>query len=296
MAETCSHHDKERKNVGATAHAVASMRHLESLRPLAERLFTDPFAEALGGPLGKSIIATHGTFTGDGTPRAGLVDLVAARTRKIDDELSLALTQHGIRQVCALGAGLDARPWRLSPPSVAADPSFGSPAASAKVKYFEVDFPEIFEYKLPVLQAAGATSAFDYISVQVDLALPDWEKGLLSAGFQPDQPTFWIVEGVTGYLTEEELNALITKLTQKLSAVGSRFVATFITAEYPKEFLTPMHRFTPDHPMEYMAKFGWVGVQESINAVGEAVGRPIRGGGIAGYHVVVASLPSVAAK
>ena len=102
-----------------------------------------------------------------------------------------------------------------------------SPASdlTAKVRYFEVDFPEVFDYKLPVLQASGAVPSFEYTPVPVNLGLPEWENGLLQAGFEPVKPTLWILEGLTGYLTEEELVALMTKLSRKLSAPGSRIRA-----------------------------------------------------------------------
>ncbi len=104
-----------------------------------------------------------------------------------------------IGQICVLGAGLDCRPWRLS--------NDGCNAPSSKLKYFEVDFPEIFSHKLPILASMDAQTQFEYISVCADLSLPNWLDALISAGFDPTKPTLWLLEGLTMYLTESEISA-----------------------------------------------------------------------------------------
>ena len=102
-----------------------------------------------------------------------------------------------------------------------------------EVKYFEVDSPEIFHYKLPILQKNGAVELVDYCKVEADLSLPSW---LEQAGLRKDIATIWLLEGLTGYLTEEDLRLLFKRVTE-LSARGSEIVATFLTQRVTKYIL-----------------------------------------------------------
>jgi methyltransferase (TIGR00027 family) len=98
--------------------------------------------------------------------------VVSFRTSKIDSDIKDALVNKGFKQVCVLGAGLDTRPWRLE-----------TGLSKDQIKYFEVDFPEIFDYKLPILQKNGAVELVDYCKVEADLSLPTWLRQLEQAGF-----------------------------------------------------------------------------------------------------------------
>ena len=61
---------------------------------------------------------------------------------------------------------MDTRPWRIKKPSSVADP----------IHYFEVDFPEVFAFKLATLQDAGAVSEYEYHSVGTDLSVSGWSQ------------------------------------------------------------------------------------------------------------------------
>jgi O-methyltransferase involved in polyketide biosynthesis len=104
------------------------------------------YAEALAGEIGKKYVEGK-----HGTPTKTMTDGLAVRTRRIDDELN----RNTLTQICVFGAGLDTRPWRLKKPFLVDEP----------MHYFEVDFPEIFEFKLKILQEMGAASEFEYHSV-----------------------------------------------------------------------------------------------------------------------------------
>lgn len=297
MAQVCSHKDLSRANVGATAHGVASMRGMEHNRvPASSRLFSDPFAELLGANFGRSTAnGKHSTivvnyigdtkidqFFADNEPTMkipqGLVDGVAVRTRKIDDETKKYINDASSPlQICVLGAGLDTRPWRIEDLDM----------NLKRIKYFEVDFPEMFEYKLPVLMEAKAVSQFEYISVSADLSVPGWVDKLTAAGFDVTIPTFWLLEGFTGYLTADEFHAVFDTMTA-LSAHGSRLVATFLTPI--TKCLTSMHRFTPEVPIDEVTKHaGWSGSQEEIHRIGVQYGRSLEGDTtMKGYHIVIA--------
>jgi methyltransferase (TIGR00027 family) len=97
------------KDVSDTAFWIAHHRRLESER--SDALFHDPFAAKLAGERGKAI--------SEAMPTSRFVAwTVALRTRIIDDYLQSAINS-GVDTVLSLGAGLDARPYRMElPPSL----------------------------------------------------------------------------------------------------------------------------------------------------------------------------------
>ena len=94
-------------DVSDTAFWIAYHRALESARP--DALFRDPFANRLAGERGRRI--------SENMPSSRIVAwTVALRTRIIDDYIASAL-RSGIDTVLCLGAGLDARPYRMPLPA-----------------------------------------------------------------------------------------------------------------------------------------------------------------------------------
>lgn len=179
--------------VSRTAVGVAGLRALESGRP--DRLFEDPYAGAFfhaGRDLFKKV------------PRRSLGPVfahqVAIRTRHYDEFVADA------GQVVILAAGLDARAFRL-------------PWADG-VRVFELDLPEVLEFKDRVLAQQGARPRCLRTVVPVDLR-EEWTGPLREAGFDPSRPTAWVVEGLLVYLSYDEAERLLLAVTE-LSAPGSR--------------------------------------------------------------------------
>ena len=275
---------------------VAAARAAETARTDGLKLISDPFAELLGGVVGRDAFKNYHAIGGNnGIPSTdggdsevmkelnSRIDGCAVRTRKIDDEMKKFLTEHGNRaQICALGAGLDTRPWRIE----LTDAS-GAVVDTTSVKYFEVDFPEMFEYKLSVLASASAVPKFTYISAVADLSLPGWPAKLVGQGFDAAVPTLWVLEGFTGYLTELEFHILFAALTTQLCAPHSRLIATFLTPA--TSVAISMHRFIPEDPLSEVTKhIGWTGVQDDIRNIGFLYDRPITDNSMNGYYIVVA--------
>lgn len=248
MAAECSHQDETRKGVSSTAHGVASLRAMEAQLDPSVQLFSDPYATILGGEVGQKFINLM-TERVDKTPYA-LIDGLAVRTKRIDDEVR----ECRFSQICVPGAGLDARPWRLKKP------------IDGPVHYYEVDFPEIFNFKLNALKGANATTEYEYHSVNTDLSLDSWCNDLIAAGFDVTQPTLFIMEGLINYLTKEEADSLFTKITTILAARGSKLIMTCMTPSVKSG--TDMHRFKPEVPIDFVTSHGWTGYQEEINAIG----------------------------
>src|ERR1700742_68840 len=132
-------------------------------------------------------------------------DNMAART-KFFDEFFLDATNAGIKQVVILASGLDARAYRLQWP--------------AGTVVYEVDQPQVIEFKTRTLEDLGAAPTAERRVVAVDLR-DDWPTALRAAGFDPSQPSAWSAEGLLGYLPPEAQDRLLDTITE-LSAPGSR--------------------------------------------------------------------------
>ncbi|HME79754.1 MAG TPA: SAM-dependent methyltransferase [Mycobacterium sp.] len=202
-------------SVGATATMVAAARAAASRRP--DPVINDPFAEplvrAVGLDLFTKVASGELDFAdvddGAGFPR--MVDTFAARARFYDDYFAQAVAA-GVRQVVIVASGLDARPYRLSWP--------------AGTTLYEIDQPEVIEFKTTTLSELGAVPGAEHRTVGIDLR-EDWPTALQSAGFDPVQPTAWLAEGVLiGFLPPEAEVRLLDHVTA-LSAAGSRFAADY---------------------------------------------------------------------
>ncbi|AKS35691.1 class I SAM-dependent methyltransferase [Mycolicibacterium goodii] len=195
-------------SVGSTATGVAAMRALATRQP--DPLIDDPFADALVKAVGLEhcIELANGELCVEGDPMLDLqrmCEQIAVRTRFFDDFFQSSCTD-GIRQAVIAAAGLDTRAYRLSWP------------ASAVV--FEVDQPAVIEFKTRTLAELGAEPAAGRRTVAIDLR-EDWPAALRDAGFDPQQPTAWIAEGLLIYLPPEAQDRLLDNITA-LSAPGSR--------------------------------------------------------------------------
>jgi methyltransferase (TIGR00027 family) len=204
-------------SVGATATMVAAARAVASRadRPLINDPFAEPLVKAVGVDL-LTRLATgevdpddlndvHDGATGSAGAMSRMADNMAVRT-KFFDEFFLGATKAGIKQVVILASGLDARAYRLAWP--------------AGTVVYEVDQPQVIEFKSRTLADLGAAPTADRRVVAVDLR-DDWPTALRTAGFDPTLPTAWSAEGLLGYLPPEAQDRLLDTITE-LSAPGSR--------------------------------------------------------------------------
>jgi methyltransferase (TIGR00027 family) len=207
-------------SVGVTATMVAAAR---AMATRADRpLINDPFAEPLVKAVGVDLLARLASGelnpaelndvadVEDGATESGgamsrMADNMAVRT-KFFDEFFLDATKAGIKQAVILASGLDSRAYRLAWP--------------AGTVVYEVDQPQVIEFKTNSLAELGATPTVERRVVAVDLR-DDWPAALRAAGFDPSQPTAWSAEGLLGYLPPEAQDRLLDTITE-LSAPGSR--------------------------------------------------------------------------
>jgi methyltransferase (TIGR00027 family) len=195
-------------SVGATATGVAASRALASRGPDAQ--LDDPYAEPLVRAVGIDFftrMAGGEIDTPDDDPELSPRQMalgIVVRTRFFDDFFTAA-AQSGIRQAVILASGLDARAYRLPWP--------------AGTVVFEVDQPQVIEFKTGTLAELGAEPTADRRAVGMDLR-DDWPTALRNNGFDTSQPTAWIAEGLLVYLPPEAQDRLFDHITA-LSAPGS---------------------------------------------------------------------------
>src|SRR5437868_1962952 len=99
-----------------TAEAVTMARAPEHLKPPADRIIDDPWAQLfLSAPSRRALQAWSGSITGRVLRRLGATGTtyVPLRHRFIDDHLIAALDA-GTEQVVLLGAGYDTRAYRFA--------------------------------------------------------------------------------------------------------------------------------------------------------------------------------------
>jgi methyltransferase (TIGR00027 family) len=199
-------------SVGVTATMVAAARAVATRSP--EPLINDQFAEPLVRAVGVDFFTKMAG--GELDPRElgddeakGLrrfADAMAIRTEYFDGFFADA-TAAGIRQAVILASGLDSRAYRLAWP----------PGTTV----FEVDQPQVIDFKTAALAELGAQPTADRRVVAIDLR-DDWPAALKTAGFDPAQPSAWIAEGLLGYLPAAAQDRLLDQITE-LSVPGSRF-------------------------------------------------------------------------
>ena len=199
-------------SVGATATMVAAARAMASKAD--DALIDDPFAEPLVRAVGVDFFTR--LVTGELRPEdldsdsesvgmQRMTDNMAVRT-KFFDEFFLSATEGGIHQAVILASGLDSRAYRLAWP--------------AGTTVYEIDQPDVIEFKTRTLAELGAEPTAERRTVAMDLRY-NWPSALIEEGFDPNQPTAWSAEGLLGYLPPDAQDRLLDSITD-LSAPGSR--------------------------------------------------------------------------
>ena len=188
-------------------------------------LINDPFAEPLVRAAGVDYFirlvddARYAADDRDKNLVTGMIDVLATHTRFLDSFLADA-GRAGIRQVVILASGMDTRPYRSWWP--------------AGTTVYEIDQPEVIDFKSQVLRGLGPKLSANRRAVGIDLR-QDWLAALRRVGFDASQRTVWIVENLlVGYLTPDWQNRLLHDVTA-VSATGSRFAADHMSTWTPAQ-------------------------------------------------------------
>jgi methyltransferase (TIGR00027 family) len=229
----------QKTDLGSTARWTAAVRARESGR--TDRLYDDPWAEALAGEEGAAWLADRSE---DST-----IPMVL-RTRFFDD--FLVRGSHRARQIVLLAAGLDTRAYRLDWPSGAV--------------VFEIDQPAVLARKEDVLDASGVAPACTRVAVPGDLTA-SWAEPLLDAGFVSGEPSVWLLEGLTFYLTNADNARLldgVSQLAAPSSLLGLDVVnGEMLTSRWTRAWVEMQARNgapwigTYDDPAGFLAARGW---------------------------------------
>ncbi len=263
-------------SVGSTALFVAAARALEAARSTV--VAVDPFAEvfcrAVGGEWAALLDGQAPNHKLNSEFGERFVDFQAVRTRYFDDYF-LAAARAGIRQVVLLAAGLDSRTYRLGWP--------------ADTVVYELDQPQVLEFKRTTLAEYGAVARAERVEVPVDLR-DDWPQALRNAGFDPSAPTAWIAEGLLVYLPaagQEHLFAGIDALSAPASQVaveeGVPMDATAFEAARDQEraagedgsFFTLVYNEQHKPAAQWFGERGWRAAATPLPGLLEALGRPV---------------------
>jgi len=245
------------ENVSDTAFWIAHYRALETRR--RDALFRDPLAERLAGTRGGEIAAA--------IPMGRITSwMVAIRTAIIDDYITRA-TAEAVDTVLNLGAGLDARPYRMNlPPSLA---------------WIEADYPQMIDYKEKLLATESPRCRLKRI--RIDLADDAERRKFLADVNARAKKLLVLTEGVITYLTYDQVAALAGDLH---SLANLRYwIVEYFSPDVVKfrqrtgiqqKLQNAPFRFKPGDWFGFFAQRGWR--PEDIRYLpeeGRRLGRPV---------------------
>jgi methyltransferase (TIGR00027 family) len=213
-----------------TAQRVAIRRAAHQLLD-DPKVFDDPLAAAIAGGGSERPPEAQQPYS------RALRAFIAVRSRYAEDQLAPAV-ERGVRQYVVLGAGLDTFAYR-------------NPFQSAGLQVLEVDHPATQEWKREQLREAGIAIPREMKFAPIDFERQSLEEGLLTAGFDNQQPAFFSWLGVTPYLSRPAFAATIQFIAQMPSGSGVVF-------DYAVErsLLSPMQQRALDALAERVARAG----------------------------------------
>jgi methyltransferase (TIGR00027 family) len=198
-------------SVGATATMIAAGRAMATKDPRG--LINDPFAEPLVRAVGLDFFVKmiDGSVAFPPAQVPAIINGIAVRTKYFDSYL-LSGVDAGVRQVVILASGLDSRAYRLPWP--------------AETIVYEVDQPQVIEFKTTTLAEIGAEPTAERRTVGIDLRY-DWPTALQAAGLDTQAPTAWLAEGLLIYLPSEAQDRLFDNITA-MSVPGSTIATEYV--------------------------------------------------------------------
>jgi methyltransferase (TIGR00027 family) len=227
------------KDIADTAFFVAAQRAIETERH--DSYFQDPLAEVLAGERGMEIMQS----IGQDYSRISIV----LRTCLIDRLVQELVTRENIDTVINLGAGFDTRPYRLSLPK--------------GLHWIEVDLPEVLAYKENQLLGNEPKCSLELI--KLDLTDISARNALFhQIGIRANRALV-LTEGVVGYLTPSEVEALSIDLNSQayihywLLEIMSPFGLATAQTTYDRYFSHSKvtMNFAPEEGIDFFLRQGW---------------------------------------
>ncbi|GAV58861.1 LCM domain-containing protein [Cephalotus follicularis] len=171
--------------------------------------------------------------------------ILAVRTLWFDSKVKAALdSSNGGAQVVLLGAGMDARAYRLN--------------CLKESDVFEVDFPELLQVKTTLLQAAMESTgehqnlmmtANSLTRVAADIRNNDWFEKLQISGFSPVKNTVWVLEGILYYLSHTHAMQVLNIIADQCALTHTVLLADFMNKPSTTLSNSIFHFYSdwPDH-------------------------------------------------
>ncbi|PKA65989.1 hypothetical protein AXF42_Ash010398 [Apostasia shenzhenica] len=226
-------------------------------RALWNHVIHDPMAHVLAG---ESFLKTlHEKMKKDKLNNAREVSgvILAVRTLWFDSKIEAAVSFFGNgAQVVLLGAGMDARAYRLS--------------CLKESNVFEVDFPELLQMKAALLQEALGSAehrkkelkANSVTSVAADIRDSDWLEKLHIRGFAPEKCTVWVLEGILYYLPHPNAIQVLQTIAAKCLVTRTVLLADFMNQSSVSLSNSTFH-FYSDWPEQLLPALGFPYVELS---------------------------------
>ncbi|KAK6124531.1 hypothetical protein DH2020_041740 [Rehmannia glutinosa] len=228
-------------------------------RALWKQVINDPLAELFAGET--YLKAIYEKIKKDRLNNAKEISgvILAVRTLWFDSKLEAALSSFGGAgaQVVLLGAGMDARSYRLS--------------CLKEISVFEVDFAEVLHAKAAILEAAVNSrdehhhpimTAKSLTRVAADLTEDDWLEKLQISGFEPKKSTVWILEGILYYLSHSNAMKVLNIIAEKCNLTNTVLLADFMNKQATKLSSSTFH-FYCDWPDQLLPSLGFSDVKLS---------------------------------
>jgi methyltransferase (TIGR00027 family) len=209
----------------------------------------------------------------------GVWAMALCRKRYIDDKVVEAVVEQA-ETVVNLGAGFDTQAYRLP--------------ALANVPIWEVDQPDNIDAKRSRLKKVFGEVPAHLTLVSIDFDSQDLGAVLASHNCAVDARTFFILEGVTQYLTEAGIQETFDFLAK--APAGSRLVFTYVRKDfmdgkvfYGHEFLYKkmllkdkiwLFGMDPEDVADFLGGYGWrvlehLGYEELAEVYVKPTGRKL---------------------
>jgi len=183
-----------------SAEGVAAKRAIETLKPEAVRIVSDPYAHALvpGGIMFSMSmwIIKSGLYE---RIAPGAAAFIVGRERYIDDYLTAYLSA-GLDQVVILGAGFDTRAFRI--PGI------------EHTRVFEIDQPATQAVKLARLSKVIDPLPAYVTFIPADLNTQPLGEVLRNGGYDAQGKTLFIWQGVIYFLTPEGVDRTLAFIAE----------------------------------------------------------------------------------
>jgi len=195
-----------------TAESSAAQRALHTLHAHEPKVFEDPFALGLAGPMWRWIVGPRPMAWLFQRAYGWMMPMVGhhlARARYVEDRVDELLSE-GLGQYVLLGAGMDSFALRR-------------PDLASQLKVFEVDHPGTQAWKRARLERLNQDEPSHVEYVGVDFEKESLADGLRHSGFDGESLSLFAWMGVIPYLTEESIAATLRDLAANAPS-GSELV------------------------------------------------------------------------